>query len=227
MLITGNTYFDFNLKEFIANYKASKYDSMLMLKQVENPWEHEGAIIKDGKLAGLMEKHKSPGCNKAVSGIYIFSPLIFKAVSRIRPSSKGEYNLINAVQYLIEKEYNVGYMEITDYCINIKGQKDILDFNRYILSEKDKKNVTGFESRIISSKISDYTSIGKRCIIKDSYIYNSIIMDDCIISGVEIYDSIVCNYSIIAGKGSLNGIFAEKTKLYLNSSVIEQNTGIQ
>jgi glucose-1-phosphate thymidylyltransferase len=223
ILIYGNNYFDFELKSYIENFKMHKYDAMLLLKNIENPWEFETATIENGKITGLYEKHRTVNSGSAITGVYFFTPAVLMAASKIKPTNKGEYTLLNTLQYLKSNGNNAGCMEVKSFWISIDKSKDILECNKYLLSKTADKIVIGSESKIINSKIDTYASIGRGCIIKDAQISNSVIMDDCIINGVEIYDSILCEYSIIAGKGSLNGVFAERSKVYLNCSVSDEN----
>jgi glucose-1-phosphate thymidylyltransferase len=216
VLVLGDNYFDFPLGEYISTFKAKKLDALLMTRTVENPWDYCVAELEENKIIKVVEKPQITSSDKAVAGVYLFSSSITKAASRIKPSVMGEYEIADAIQYMIDRGYRTSFEEIKGNWVSVGRIKEVLECNRYALSKMAGRHQIDSDAKLIDTVVGDNVSIGKRCIIKDCSIYNSIVMDDCILNGVEIYDSIIASYSVLAGSGCINGVFGEGTKLFLN-----------
>jgi glucose-1-phosphate thymidylyltransferase len=136
----------------------------------------------------------------------MYDPHIFEAVRSIRPSARGELEISDAHQYLIEKGYKVGYTEITGWWKDTGKPSDLLEANRLILDnttprvlgEVDSQSVIagkvvlGKGSTIIRSVVRGPVIIGEHCVIEDSFIgpYSSI-GDNTIIRKSEVEYSII------------------------------------
>lgn len=214
IVIPGNIFFDFHLDEHIRKFENSRYDALYLTSDNRDVDEYN---VEDGKKVCEKSNQEFLINNINVTGIYLFNSSIFKAASKIKPSQNGEYEINDAVRYLINKDYRVGSVKTDGICIDIERPRDILNCSRYVLSGYPDKHIVGENTVVDDSKIGEYVSIGSRCIIKNSIISNSIIMDDCIINGLELYDSIVCSHSTIAGSGSVSGVFAANTNIYINN----------
>ncbi|MBU1298172.1 MAG: glucose-1-phosphate thymidylyltransferase [Bacteroidetes bacterium] len=173
------------VKRFIQEFKKSNYNCWLTLAKVKNP-ERFGVpeINSRGRIIGVEEKPKKPKSNYAVSGIYIYDSNIFKACDSIQPSARGELEISDAHQWLINHKYKVGYSEITGWWKDTGKPADLLEANRLILDnqevkiegEVDKasvvvgKVVLGKGSKIINSVVRGPAIIGNNCVIENSYI---------------------------------------------------------
>ena len=173
------------VKKFINEFKKSKYNCWLTLAKVKDP-ERFGVpeINKRGRIVGVEEKPKHPKSSFAVAGIYIYDSNIFKACNKIKPSARGELEISDAHQWLIDHNYKIGFSEITGWWKDTGKPIDLLEANRLILDnqepnlqgELDKasivagKVVVGKNSKIINSVIRGPVIIGTNCLIEDSYI---------------------------------------------------------
>ena len=219
----GNVFIDFKMDQYLKQFKKEKCDGLLLTKQLEKPWKHDIAIFEKGKLIEIIKKPKITNSKTALTGIYIFTPAILRAASKIRPSKRGEYEITDAIQYLIDREYKISTMDMDDGTwIDASRDSDLLECNKYVLSKIDGKSKIDEDSKIENSIIGDYTSVGKRCSIKNAVISNCIIMNDCIIDGVEMKDCIIGEYSTIIGNGCISGIMGPKTKIYLTPSLTDE-----
>jgi glucose-1-phosphate thymidylyltransferase len=128
------------LKGGIVNYtqefRDSDFEAMILLCKVENPQRFGVAKLNDqGKLVGLVEKPKQPPSNFALTGIYFLKPIIFEAITELKPSWRGELEITEALQLLIEKGYSVGYQMVEDWWKDTGAPEDILEANRLVLDE--------------------------------------------------------------------------------------------
>ncbi len=172
------------IKRFVDEYERSKCNCFLTLSKVRDPERFGVPEIKNGQIVGVEEKPKNPKSNFAVAGIYLYDHHIFEAVKALKPSERGELEISDAHQYLIDKSFKVGYTEITGWWKDTGKPADLLEANRLILdaitsriagevdaaSDVAGKVIIEAGAKIIKSKIRGPVIIGKNCIIEDSYI---------------------------------------------------------
>ena len=154
------------IKNFVESFENSNYDAMILLCEVKNPQRFGVAKFdENGKLTQLIEKPKDPPSNYALTGIYFFKPVIFQMIKQLKPSWRGELEITEAIQLLLENGYKVGYEIVQGWWKDTGTPEDILEANRLILDElkpeiKGKiKNDTSIQGRV---------SIGKNTIIKEN-----------------------------------------------------------
>ncbi|MBI2542880.1 MAG: glucose-1-phosphate thymidylyltransferase [Candidatus Aenigmarchaeota archaeon] len=203
------------IKKYVEKFMDSDIDGLILLKNIQNPSRFGVAEIKDGKLIRLVEKPKIPPSDLAMVGIYMLNRHIFDSIERLKPSSRNEYEITEAVQGIIDSGKNVHH-EIVD----AEWWKDpgdpvgILEANRLLLDELKPSNKGLVEDgATIVGKVNIDTGtiikkgasvkgpvvIGKNCVIGDNAClgpYTSI-GDNTIIENAEIESSIVIGNSKI------------------------------
>ncbi len=172
------------VKRFVDEFEASRCNCFLTLSRVPDPERFGVPEIRDGRIVGVEEKPKHPKSDYAVAGIYLYDHHIFEAVRSIAPSARGELEISDAHQYLIDKGLTVGFTEITGWWKDTGKPNDLLEANRLILdniapaidgSVDDRshvagKVVVGTGAKIINSVVRGPAIIGAGCVIEDSYI---------------------------------------------------------
>jgi len=146
------------------DFESSKHDSMVLLCKVKSP-ERFGVAEFDsqGKLLRLIEKPKKPPSEYALTGIYFFKPVIFEAVKNLRPSWRGELEITEAIQFLLENGFDVGYRFVEGWWKDTGTPEDILESNRLILDDL-KHYVKGVVED--DASIQGRVSIGEKAIIR-------------------------------------------------------------
>jgi len=201
------------------HFEKNNYDASILLQEVPNPQQFGVAeLSEDGKtIKRLVEKPKNPPSNLALVGIYFFKPVIHEAVQNIKPSWRNELEITDAIQWLIDHGYRVGWTKVTGWWKDTGKPEDLLDANRLILD--DLKPDVRIETRarihgrvVIGegSEIDENTVIkgpviiGRNVVIRNSYIgpYTSI-GDNVIIENTEIEDSIILPDSEIRDAGRI------------------------
>jgi glucose-1-phosphate thymidylyltransferase len=172
------------VKRFIDEFQRSGCNCLLTLAKVKDPQRFGVPEIKDGRIVAVEEKPEHPKSNYAVAGIYLYDYHIFEAVRSLKPSARGELEISDAHQYLIDRGYKVGYAEITGWWKDTGKPTDLLEANRLVLenisprvegevdpaSDVAGKVVIEQGAKIINSKVRGPAIIGKECIIEDSYV---------------------------------------------------------
>jgi len=124
------------ISKFVKEFKEEGYDAMILLCKVENPQRFGVAqFSENGKLVRLIEKPKQPPSNYALTGIYFLTPLIFKMIRQLKPSWRGELEITEALQLLIDNGCNVSYRIVEGWWKDTGSVEDALEANRLILDE--------------------------------------------------------------------------------------------
>lgn len=196
------------INEFVNKFQSNGSNCHLVLSKVPDPNRFGVADVKDGNIIGIEEKPTEPKSNLAVTGIYVYDSHIFEAVNNIMPSDRGELEISDAHQFLLEKGYSVTYSEITGWWKDTGKPSDLLEANRLVLDNiKDNRLgnidtlstvagrvITGEGSEIIDSNIRGPVVIGENVRIKGAYVgpYTAV-GDGCNIVNSEIEYSILMN----------------------------------
>jgi glucose-1-phosphate thymidylyltransferase len=222
---------------FVKKFKDSNFETMILLCQVKNPERFGVAkISQKGKLMKLVEKPKEPPSNYALTGIYFFKPTIFKMIEKLKPSHRGELEITDAIQLLLENNHTVGYQIVQGWWKDTGTPEDILEANRLVLDElkpetKGKiQNQTSVQGRVAVAKgstiregalIRGPVTIGENTIIeKNVYVgpYTSI-GNDCTVKKGEIENSIIMDNCTIDVKEKItDSIIGPHSELTTNKS---------
>lgn len=197
-----------DLDKFINAFKKQDSNCHLTLARVKDPERFGVPEVVGDRIVSIQEKPRSPKSEYAVAGIYLYDSSIFKAVNSIIPSKRGELEISDAHQYLIDHDKQISFSEITGWWKDTGKPEDILEANRLVLEHIEGKTngsidsqsivtghvVTGSGSSIINSTVRGPVVIGKNTVIKNSYVgpFTSI-GDDCQIRNSEVEFSIVLN----------------------------------
>ncbi len=190
-----------------------EWNSQIVLTRVEHPEQYGVAkLTPDGQVQQLIEKPKVPPSDLALVGIYMFDHHIFEATEAIQPSWRGELEITDAIQWLVDHGYTVFPYVHQGWWIDTGHPDDMLEANSKVLDEL-KPEVLGFvdehsevDSRvtiqagaeIINSTIRGPAIIGEHTRIVNSYIgpftsiYHHVLIENC-----EIDRSIVLEHSVM------------------------------
>ena len=173
------------IRDFVQKFQSEGLDALIILKQVDDPSRFGIAQLdKDGNIIKLVEKPKTPMGNLAIIGIYLFSNKIHKAIEHLKPSWRGELEITDAVQEMIDLGYKVKAEILNSWWLDTGKKDDILSANAKILDEYVKNKVEGqVENSIIEgrvtvnneAKVSNSTIRGPCIIGKSSIVENSFI----------------------------------------------------
>lgn len=211
VVFLGDNLLKGGIRSFVNKFRHSDYEAMILLSQVKNP-ERFGVAKIDGKgnLLKLIEKPKEPPSNYALTGIYFFMPAIFDMIQKLKPSLRGELEITDAIQLLLENGHRVGYQVVKGWWKDTGTPEDILEANRLILDELKPEtagkieNISSVQGRVSTAKDSTIKEgavvrgpvvIGQNTVIERKvYVgpYTSI-GDNCTIRKGEIENSIVMN----------------------------------
>ncbi|MEJ2049914.1 MAG: glucose-1-phosphate thymidylyltransferase [Calditrichota bacterium] len=127
------------IKKFIDRFNSDKCNCHLTLAKVPDPSRFGVPELKGNQIVKIEEKPRVPKSDYAVAGIYLYDHSIFEAVNSISPSSRGELEISDAHQYLLDHDYKITYSEITGWWKDTGKPEDLLEANRLVLSNLDGK----------------------------------------------------------------------------------------
>ena len=113
----------------------------LLINREESP-ETTGQVVWEGDLIKkIVEKPKEKISDYGVSGLSIIEPDIFEAMPHIKPSAEGEYHIGDALQYFIDRKFEVRYRKIDTWRVNVNSVADIKKAEALILKNQSRKEL--------------------------------------------------------------------------------------
>lgn len=203
------------IKDFVKRFEKSTDDAMILLCQVKNPQRFGVAQIdENGKLAKLVEKPKEPPSNYALTGIYFFRPTIFEVIKRLKPSWRGELEITDSIQLLLENGYSVSHQIVQNWWKDTGTPEDILEANRLVLDEvrqevrgkiENSYSIQGRVAMGYNSTIKETALVRGPVIIGENTIIEANVYigpytsvgSNCVIKKGEIENSIIMDYCTI------------------------------
>lgn len=219
IMYLGDNLIKSSLGDLIAEFHEHKPAATVLLTPVPNPTQFGVAEMVNDKVVRLEEKPKEPRSNLALVGVYLFDPVIHDIIANLRPSARGEYEITEAIQGLIDQNMTVRSHIVTGWWKDTGTVEAMLEANRLILediepmqqgtitnSQIDGRVSIGKDAVITNSSVRGPAIIGEGCEIRDSYIgpFSAIDKNTTIINS-EIEHSIVLQDCEIEGVSRLDG----------------------
>jgi glucose-1-phosphate thymidylyltransferase len=212
-MFLGDNVIQGGISDLIAKFGDSGWNSQIVLTRVSHPEQYGVAELSDDqRILRLIEKPKEPPSDLALVGVYMFDQNIHRAVDNIAPSWRGELEITDAIQWMVDQGYQVHPYVHQGWWIDTGRPGDMLEANSLVLEELTPK-IEGYVDRdsevdarvtiqegaeIINSVIRGPTIVGERTRIVNSYIgpFTSI-YHDVVVEDSEIERSIVLEQSVI------------------------------
>ncbi len=201
---------------FLDHFNNQNLDALTLLCPVPNPTAFGVAEVdSQGRVLRLIEKPKVPPSNLALVGIYFFSPAIHQAIASIQPSTRGELEITDAIQFLIDQQKLVEALQIKGWWLDTGKKDDLLAANQIILDAclnpsvlgevDDQSRISGRVQIGVGSKIKNCTIrgpviIGENCYLENSFIgpYSSIASNVTLIDA-DLEHSVLLQGAKVAG----------------------------
>jgi len=173
VMFLGDNVIQGGISGLVRQFEASDCNAQIVLTRVEKPQQYGVAVLKNGEVVRLVEKPRDPPSDLALVGIYMFDHNVFEAANNIRPSWRNEYEITDAIQYLVDHGYKVRPYVHTGWWIDTGAPGDMLDANRLVLDELEPE-VEGYVDR-------DSKLLGKVTVQKGAEVMGSVIRGPAII----------------------------------------------
>jgi glucose-1-phosphate thymidylyltransferase len=194
MMYLGDNIFQDDLTALADCFKTSGASAAIALTEVPNPSAFGIAELEGNKIKRLIEKPKVPPTNLAIAGTYIFQPDIFDAIDHIQPSWRNEYEITDAIQYLLDQGKTVVPYVVNGWWIDAGKPESIVLANQLVLEQLPYTPAYNNDERIIgSSRVSHRVVLGENAQIENSVIRGPAIIGD----NVVIRDAYIGPYTAI------------------------------
>lgn len=198
LMYLGDNFLGGGVASFVDQFRDERPDLQVLLTRVADPKGFGVAELDGhGRLARLVEKPEFPKSDLVLAGVYLCTPLVHEAVRHIRPSWRGELEITDALQWLIEAGHDVEYQVATGYWKDTGSVNDMLEVNRLVL-ERLGSRVEGDVDE--ASEIVGRVEITAGATVRNSRILGPVI----IMSGTEISQSYVGPFTSIGENCRIN-----------------------
>lgn len=222
VMYLGDNLLQQGLTEFIDRFEAARTpgaeqppSAQILLAHVDDPRQFGVAeVTTDGEVIGLVEKPAEPPSDLALVGVYLFDPSIHDAVRAIHPSPRGELEITDAIQWLLQHGHRVLHEVLDGWWLDTGKKDPLLESNRRILETIEPRTdgkvdeLSTIEGRVIVESGAEVTRsrlrgpaiIGENTKVMNSYVgpFTSI-GADCEIRDSELDHSVVLEASRIVG----------------------------
>jgi glucose-1-phosphate thymidylyltransferase len=206
VMYLGDNLLRHGITALVDEFRTNQPDALILLTPVDDP-EHYGVAELDGdRVKQLVEKPKNPPSNLALVGVYMFTRAIFDAGRAIEPSARGELEITDAIQHLVDSDMRVDSHVVHGWWKDTGQVQDMLDANRLILDDIEEQHggeeresrvegrvcvaegavverstvrgpaIIGRGARVTDSYVGPYTAIGEDVVIESSEIEHSIVL---------------------------------------------------
>ncbi len=206
VMYLGDNLLQGGITDLVEAFTANEPDALILLTPVPDP-ENFGVAELDGeRVVRLVEKPPEPATNLALVGVYMFTPLIHEAARAIEPSGRGELEITDAIQRLVDDGRRVEPHVVKGWWKDTGRLDDMLEANRLVLdrvegavegelvdSQCDGRVIVhagarlercavrgpaiiGAGARLTDAYIGPYTAIGEDCVIEHAEVEHSILL---------------------------------------------------
>ncbi len=175
-------------------------NSEILLAEVPNPEQFGVAeLTPEGKVRRLVEKPKEPKSNLALVGVYMFDATIFESVNRIQPSARGELEITDAIQDLIDRGLDVHPHIVRGWWKDTGKLDDMLEANRIVLEGLEMTGRANLREVGEGSRIEGRVELGEGVVLIDSLVRGPVVIGD----GARLEHAFVGPYTSIGERCTL------------------------
>lgn len=209
VMYLGDNLLRHGITDLVSAFRDSEPDALILLTKVPNPEAFGVAELNGKNVIRLIEKPSKPPSDLALVGVYMFTSQILQAARSIDPSPRGELEITDAIQHLIDGGRRVEHRVVRGWWKDTGGLQDMLEANRLVLEDIELRldgeveetkiegrviveagatvhrstvrgpTIIGAGSRISNAYIGPYTSIGQDVVIDSAEVEHSIVLSGC------------------------------------------------
>lgn len=191
LVYLGDNLLEEGIKGPVRQFEEGDSKALILLTEVADPRRFGVARLKGGEIKEVVEKPADPPSNLAVIGVYLFHNQIFGAINKVEPSFRGELEITDAIQQLIDEGHKVAPYLIKGWWKDVGKPEDMLHANQLLLER--------IETRI-EGEIDERSEMkGRVMIAEGAKIENSELRGPLMIGqGTEIEDSFIGPFTSIS-----------------------------
>jgi glucose-1-phosphate thymidylyltransferase len=194
------------IARLVEAFRVGRPDALILLTPVPDPESYGVAELSDGRVTRLVEKPREPRTNLALVGVYMFTPQVFDAARAIEPSARGELEITDSIQTLVDRGRRVDPHLVEGWWKDTGQVEDVLEANRLILEDLERRidgdlvdsrvdgsvviergarleratvrgpAIVGSGAAITDAHVGPYSSIGEGVVVSSAEVQHSILM---------------------------------------------------
>ena len=199
------------ITDLVNAFRASQPDALILLTRVPDPGNYGVAELDGDRVVRLVEKPTEPPSDLALVGVYMFGPQIFEAAKAIQPSGRGELEITDAIQWLIDGGKRVESHKVSGWWKDTGQLDDMLEANRLVLEDIDRR----VDGDLVDSRVE-----GRVVIEAGARLERALVRGPAIIgAGARITDAYVGPYTSIDAGVTVTRAEVEHSILLAGASV--------
>ena len=213
VMYLGDNLLQGGIDDLVDAFREHEPDALILLTPVPDPEHYGVAELDEGRVVALSEKPPEPKTDLALVGVYMFKPVIHEAARAIEPSARGELEITDAIQHLVDSGRRVEPHVVKGWWKDTGRLADMLEANRLVLdtitgrvdgelvdSQCDGRVVVEAGARLERSTVRGPAIIGTGAVLCDAYVGPySAIGAGCVIENAEVEHSILLESSSVRG----------------------------
>jgi glucose-1-phosphate thymidylyltransferase len=208
------------ITDLVEGFRRSEPDALILLTSVDDPSSYGVAELNGERVIRLVEKPEDPPSDLALVGVYMFTPSIFEAAHSIKPSSRGELEITDAIDVLIEGDRRVESHIVKGWWKDTGKLEDMLEANRLVLED--------IEPRIDGELDAESRVEGRVAIEKGAKLERTLVRGPAIIgAGARLSDSYIGPYTAIDRDVVIIGSEVEHSIVLAGSSIRDLNARME
>jgi glucose-1-phosphate thymidylyltransferase len=204
VLYLGDAIYGDSLSPHIEKFKSEQADNLNLVKPVEDPRRFGVATVSDdGRISKLVEKPENPESNLAMAGMYVFTNAVFDVLPKLQPSGRGEYEITDAIQMMIDEGKKVIASEYKGTWFDTGTLSSFLQTSQYLQKEDP---LVGPQAGL-QGEPGEHVVIGEGAKVTCEQIENSVVLP-----GSDVEVSGVISGSLLGGRVSVKGDLVGKVR---------------
>jgi glucose-1-phosphate thymidylyltransferase len=206
VMYLGDNLLQGGIDDFVASFRSNQPDAMILLTHVPDPEHYGVAELDNGSVVRLIEKPSAPKTDLALVGVYMFTACVHDAARAISPSARGELEITDAIQHLVDERRRVEPHIVTGWWKDTGQLEDMLAANRLVLDTIERRiegelvesqvdgrvviergarlercsvrgpAIIGADARLTDCYVGPYTAVGDGCTIDNAEVEHSIML---------------------------------------------------
>jgi len=216
LMLLGDNLIQEGVKDFLDEFHTSNSDASILLKEVPDPRAFGVAELdSSGKVVHLVEKPKKPKSNLAIIGVYLFTAEVHKAIAQTKPSWRGELEITDAIQKLLEMGKEIRSHLLRGWWLDIGSNDGLLEANRVVLDAFLEQDIRGEVDR--QSHIAGRVKIGEATKIENSLVQGPVF----IAANCRIKNSLVKPFTNIRAETVIEDSSLERSVILENCQILK------
>ena len=229
VMYLSDNIFENGVQDFVRAFdREDGISAVLALAPVEDPRTLGVAVVEGDRITRLVEKPEVPPSNLAVAGVYVFNRSIHDAIEVLQPGAKGEYQITDAIQLLIEAGHYVKPVQVRGWWKDTGQAEDILDANRLQLLKLRRR----IEGAVENAEVVGDVVIEPGAVVRNATVFGpALIAAGAVVEEAYIgpfttvgSEAIICNaeleYTVVGARSKIEGIRTRLQESLIGEEVV-------